>query len=315
MLASHPFAALEYWFFKVNAGPLALIVDWIARRRTGELWLRASVHAPGKRVVLFERSAEPVSAAPSGISAQRTAGQVGDIRWDLAIDCGDDWIAPDIFPARLLRMTDLALVSAPLAAFSGGIWLGDERTELQHAPGLVSHYWGRQLAAEWWWVSANQFDRPSVAVECSVFRSALWGIPIGLPLAYLYLRWPDGRALRMSPPARARVTGTPERFTITVRPLGGQPIRLQAAGREYGDFGEGIANTLIGDLDIYLGDQLLARAAGTAGLERRALQLYLETHRHSGITELLDQVYADDHGAFDPALAAAQARVMPKEDW
>ena len=36
MLDSHPSAALEYWFFKVNAGPVALIVDWIERRRLKE---------------------------------------------------------------------------------------------------------------------------------------------------------------------------------------------------------------------------------------------------------------------------------------
>jgi len=34
-------------------------------------------------------------------------------------------------------------------------------------------------------------------------------------------------------------------------------------------FGEGIVNTLVGDLEIWQGDTLLARAQGTAGLERR----------------------------------------------
>jgi len=32
MFNPHPFAALGYWFFKVNAGPIALLVDWIDRR-------------------------------------------------------------------------------------------------------------------------------------------------------------------------------------------------------------------------------------------------------------------------------------------
>jgi hypothetical protein len=40
ILSPHPSAALEYWFFKVNSGPIALLVDWIARRDTNKLWLR-----------------------------------------------------------------------------------------------------------------------------------------------------------------------------------------------------------------------------------------------------------------------------------
>ncbi len=47
----------------------------------------------------------------------------------------------------------------------------------------------------------------------------------------------------------------------------------------------------------------------------RAIQLYLQTHRYHGITEALNQVYAEEANALDPALAAAQARVLPQEDW
>ena len=86
MLSPHLFAALEYGFFKVNTRPIALIVDLIVFRRTQEPWLRASLHSPHRREVLF-----------------------------------------------------------------------DKRPALKLSPGLASHYWGRQLAAEWW-VSANQFD-------------------------------------------------------------------------------------------------------------------------------------------------------------
>jgi len=270
MLSPHPVAALEYWFFKVNAGPVALIVDWIVRRRANELWLRASLHSPGRREVIFDKRPLTEGLDSLGINSQRTAGQVGDIRWQLEIDDADTWIAPDIFPARLLRMSDLALVSAPLATFSGRIWQAGQCTELNRSPGMVSHYWGRQLATEWWWVSANQFDQKYVAVECSVIRSSLWGLPVRMPLAYLYLHRPDGQTLIMSPPALARVQGSPEQFEIKFRPLGAAPITLRAIGREYGDFGDRIVNTLAGDLEIYQGGSRIARANGTAGLERRA---------------------------------------------
>jgi hypothetical protein len=265
-LAPHPRAALEYWFFKVNAGPIALIVDWIARRKRGETILRASVHSPHGREVLFESQ----SAVPHRFEAHRTSGRVKSLEWALDVDTGAEWIAPQLFPASQLRLPDMTLVSAPLAAFTGWIQHGAQRVELRQARGLISHYWGRQLPREWWWVSANQFDEAGVAVECMWLRSGLWGAPVGLPLAYLYLRRPGQRLWWIAPPATAQVRGAPEAFEIKFQRLGAPPVRLAAQGREHGDFGDGIFNTLVGDLEIWLGDTCVARAHGTAGLERRS---------------------------------------------
>ena len=88
MLTPHPSAALEYWFFKVNAGPVALIVDWILRRRAREFVVRASYHAPGQRFVRFEQRPWPRDPAALALSLEHTSGQVGDLRWDLAVDPG-----------------------------------------------------------------------------------------------------------------------------------------------------------------------------------------------------------------------------------
>lgn len=269
VLAPHPSAALEYWFFKVNAGSVALLVDWIARRRQGEHILRVSIHSPQRRVVLFEKLPSPMLENQKFITTQRTAGHLGDIAWALDIACDNERIEPDVFPARLLRMTDLALASAPLATFTGRVHHGPLQVELRRAPGMLGHYWGRQLAHDWWWVSANQFDREGVAVECAVLHTSLWGMPIRLPLAYLYLRRGNTRTLVMSPPAIARAAGTLEKFEIRFRPLAAKTITLRAHGRDYGDLGDGIANTLVGDLDIWEGNELIARAEGTAALERR----------------------------------------------
>ncbi|OGO44132.1 MAG: hypothetical protein A2W37_02685 [Chloroflexi bacterium RBG_16_63_12] len=269
MLSPHPASALEYWFFKVNAGPAALLADWIARRRVNENWLRVSIHSPHKRAVLFEKQSE-LFTERSFLSAGRTVGWIEDVAWELEIDASGEWIAPDLFPARLLRMPDLVLASAPRAAFTGWIQIGDQRAQLQRAPGMVSHYWGRQLASEWWWASASQFDREGVAVECTVLRSGAWGIPVGLPLAYLYLRDGATREFVIAPPALARVTGSPEKFEIQFRRFGAETITVSAQGRDYGDLGDGIVNTLVGDLEIRKGGRLIARAQGTAGLERRA---------------------------------------------
>jgi hypothetical protein len=270
MLQPRPHAALEYWFFKVNAEPVALLVDWIARRRTHEHWLRVSLHSPGLRAVFFDKHASPVSQGHSFLTAARTAGQLGEVAWELDIELGAGWIDPNIFPISLLRMTDLSLVSAPLVRFTGWVRCGDHRVDLQRAPGMISHYWGRQLSPEWWWVSANQFDRQGVAVECTVLRSGVWGIPVGLPLAYLSLQETGEAELVHSPPAIARVTGSPEKFEIQIRRFWAETITLKAVGRDYDDLGDGILNTLVGDLEILKGGRLVARAQGTAGLERRA---------------------------------------------
>jgi hypothetical protein len=270
MLQPHPHAALEYWFFKVNARPLALLVDWIARRRTHENWLRVSIHAPEKRAVLFDKQASPVSQGHTFLSADRTVGHLDEVAWELDFELGVEWVDPNIFPLSLLSITDLSLVSAPLVTFTGWVRYGDDQITLQRVPGMISHYWGRQLSPTWWWVSANQFDREGVAVECTVLRSGLWGIPVRLPLAYFYLKDSTEPELVRSPPAIARVTGSPEKFELQIRRFWAETITLKAVGRDYGDLGDGIINTLVGDLEIFKGDRLLARAKGTAGLERRA---------------------------------------------
>lgn len=271
MFTSHSSAALEYWFFKVNAGPIALIVDWIERRKLNEHWLRVSIHSLYRREVLFE---ELVTFMPGDnfLNAQKTVGHCGDVAWELDIDLGQELLKPDIFPARLLRMTDLILVSAPLATFTGWIRHGSQQINLVHVPGLISHYWGRQLASEWWWISAHQFDQEGTIVECTVLRSSLWGMSVQLPLAYLYLRQKDRRDFWV-PLSPVRVTDLPDKFQIDFNRRGREKITLVGTGRDYGDFCDQIQNTLTGDLEIWEGDRMIACAQGTAALERRSLDV------------------------------------------
>jgi len=269
MLASHPASALEYWFFKVNSGSVALLVDWIARRVTNQNWLRVSIHSPYNREILFEEQIDFMTEH-NFLQMQHSAGNLGNVAWELDINPGNDWIKPDIFPAGILRMTDLSLASAPLASFTGWIRHGGCQFTLYDAPGMISHYWGRQLASEWWWVSANQFDQPDVAVECTILRSGLWGTSIKVPLAYLYLRQQDKKELVMAPLGLASAKGSPENFEITIKRIGAESVTLQGAGTGYGDFGEGIVNTLVGDLEMRIGKKVIAFAQGTAGLEHRA---------------------------------------------
>ena len=50
-------------------------------------------------------------------------------------------------------------------------------------------------------------------------------------------------------------------------------------------------------------------------LYARALQAYLQAHRYHGVTDTLNQIYATEPSLLDPAVAAAQARVLPSDEW
>jgi hypothetical protein len=137
MLTPHPLSNIEYWFFKVNNGPVALIVDWIERRKSKEHVLRVSVHSPYKREVIFE-GLESFMPSDNFLSQKKTTGHAGDVSWDLDIELGSEQIKPDIFPAGLLRMPDTLYKSAPLAKFTGWIRHGNEKIFLDRVYGAVT---------------------------------------------------------------------------------------------------------------------------------------------------------------------------------
>ena len=49
-------------------------------------------------------------------------------------------------------------------------------------------------------------------------------------------------------------------------------------------------------------------------LYARALQAYLQAHRYDGVTDALDHIYATEPSRLDPAIAAAQARILPPDE-
>lgn len=74
---------------------------------------------------------------------------------------------------------------------------------------------------------------------------------------------------------------------------------------------------------ISLPDKLFQAAEAFAqeqGLSRselyaRALLLFLQAQRYEGITDVLDQVYADESSTLEPAFKSAQARALPQDAW
>lgn len=267
MFTPHPSAALEYFFFKVNAGPIALIVDWIERRKLNEHILRASVHSPYKREVIFEKL-DSFMPADNFMTTQRTVGHAGEVSWELEIVPKGEWYKPDLFPAGLLKMPDLASIMSPFVMFNGWIRHGQHHFTVNNLPGSMTQYWGRQLPLEWWWVSAHQLDREGIIVEGTALRSRIWGTSLQTPLAFFYLRQQDKKEFIIAPANLARIQGTLDEFQIEINRIGKEKIILICKGRDYGDFGDNIVNTLTGDMEVREGTRVIARAQGTAGLER-----------------------------------------------
>jgi hypothetical protein len=270
MLRPHPACQLEYWFFKFNHQGVALLVDWIARRRTGAGVIRISIHSPTAKEVIFLDHAPILENGPPELSMQATSWYEGDVRWELALETSVERIRPQIFPAEQLKVFDMSLVSAPRVSFNGWVEHRGNRYPIDQALGMVSHYWGRRLPEEWWWISANQFSDADVSVECSFLRSRIWGSPISVPIGYFYYRRGSRSSLLISPPARITVAGSQDAFQVVVRSLLRRKIILEARGREYADLGDGIVNTLNGDLQLTEVGKTVAYAEATAGLERRA---------------------------------------------
>jgi hypothetical protein len=57
--------------------------------------------------------------------------------------------------------------------------------------------------------------------------------------------------------------------------------------------------------------QQLSRSA----LFTRAVEEFLSRHRHEGVTERLNRVYAREVSPLDPALSRLQSATLPKEKW
>ena len=269
MLKPHPSAPLEYWFFKFNHQGKALLVDWICRRKLDSGVLRISIHSPVRREVLFSPHPAILKHGAPELAMQETSWPRGDVRWHLSLQASSERIRPQIFPAEHLKFFDMSLESAPTVTFNGWIEHRGERHPVVDAHGMLSHYWGRALPRQWWWISANQFDGADISIECTVLRSRVWGTQLHAPLGYLYYRNGPQSRLLISPPSRIRATGSPDAFEVRAEPLVGPRISLKATGREYASLGDGIVNTLAGDLEVWEGDRLVAEARGTAALERR----------------------------------------------
>jgi hypothetical protein len=265
---------LEYWFFRLNAGRLAFLVDFIIRRSVGTAEVRVSLAVDGRGRVerrnadTWVARGDRVVISDCSFDGEGSKGRVGDIDWDIRQELGGSRIYPAVPPIRWMHPFDMEIVSRPKARFSGQVRVGDITFPCAQAPGMVSHYWGRRLPARWWWISANLFEDSDLAVEGLLAHTRVWSMA-AVNTGYLWIEHHGRRHLVIHAlNGLIRVEGMPERFTLRARRLGtpGFTVQCSASPDGYVDLGEGIKQTLLGTCLI----EGLGEARGTAGLEFRS---------------------------------------------
>lgn len=278
-------AAVDYAFFKLNVPEhgIALLVDFIIQRQAQLAHVRVSVHAASGSGVYWDSvplnaiTLEPMDEAHAGakvgacwLSAGGSRGTVGPVSWNLTFHAVGLVLVPFGRPLEPLRVFDLFLRSAPDVGFTGHISIAGHSIPVEQARGMVSSYYGRALAEQWYWVSCNTFDRADVALECLVARSAVYGWPwFRLRSGYFHLRVGSQRQTILAPlNGSISLAGKRDAFTISARGWGSRTtytVRCLVEPTEYHDLGSRIWTTLVGSCVL----EGVASASRTAGLEER----------------------------------------------
>ena len=254
-------APLDYWFWKVQSGSLSFLVDFIVRRERGQGEVRVSLWVDGKgrveRSVSEAWSASQSEVAISGCVIRPTGskGEVADIAWDLEWEPGAElmdthprWFGP-------MRMADLDVTARPMGLLSGRVTVSGRTFTLEHASVATYHYWGRRLPDRWTWISANEFENaPGLRLEAGVATSRLWGRG-RMPNGVGYLWWTDGERSHFTlSPVTGLLRHSRNGDGVTINALGigngRHRIRASAPPDALNDLGEGIRQTLLGDLEF-----------------------------------------------------------------
>jgi hypothetical protein len=260
ILDPQPGAALEYWFWTFHEGGLAFLVDFIARRGEGSAETRISLWLDGvgrvEHAMSSTLSAQPglVRTDHGTLTSDGSHGTVADITWDLRWETGSRVVGP--LPRGLARHSplDLSIEIRPEVTFTGDVRIGGISHAVEGVPGSFAHYWGRRLADRWLWVSASRFADPTARVEVSLSRHRLFGrVPIPLTFGFVWISRADRHEVIVSGTrglVRHRRRGA--RWEIDAISVRGRRHRLVIDGGTVvpNDLGEGITQTLLGNLDV-----------------------------------------------------------------
>lgn len=275
----------QYWFFKVNTTPLALLVDWVLRPERSP-HLRVSVQGVAHpRVSWHEGSLQQapgeawVCIGDVTLGPTYTCGAAGDVRWDLRVEPWGpvldplEQVSPALRPVVARLPLDMRILSLPAVRFQGTLSYQGQTWTINAAPGAVTHYWGRRLPERWLWVNASGCDRTDTAVEallvCTRLGRMSW---FRLWTGYFWL-WQDrgegGSVCFYLHPLTGHLDlrGPAHAPMLRVIPWHGTGyiVRCRAHPKAWQKLGDEIINTLVGDCRV-LG---VTNCLGTAGIEWR----------------------------------------------
>ncbi len=270
----------QYWFFKLNATPLALLVDWILRPGRPP-HLRISVQSVAEPRVTFHEA--PVSFPGSAwirigdavLGPTYTRGQIDDLAWELEIAPQTELLQPTARLGILGRVLPLSthVVSFPAVRFSGRLVYKGETWEGE-AWGAVTHYWGHTLPRHWFWLNAVVDPGASIFVEALVAEQRLRWLPWPhLRAGYFWLHVGGRERLIIHPfTGRLDVWGPPDTAVLRAVPWHGEgyAVHCRAHPKAWQKLGDDIINTLTGQARVLgVGD-----CYGTAGIEWRRPPVY-----------------------------------------
>ncbi len=271
----------RYWFFKLNATPLALLVDWIVRPERPP-HLRVSVQSVvNPRILWHEGALLPpgdsawVRIGDAVLGPTHTYGRVDDLAWDLEIEPLVEPLDPvaRLSPMGAMLPLSMRIVSLPAVRFRGRLSHRGEEWEGE-AWGAITHYWGRTLPRHWFWLNAVIDAREATFVEALVAEQRLGILPWPqLRTGYFWLKQGERERLIIHPfTGTVDVWGPPDTPLIRAVPWHGEgvAVRCRAHPRTWQKLGDDIVNTLTGDARVLgVGD-----CYSMAGIEWRRPPIY-----------------------------------------
>ena len=271
-------APLGYWFTKVSSGDLAFLVDWVVRRDSARaevrisMWVRRIGGCKPKRCVARGRHRGRDLWMHTHAGARHRGTR--DVRWDLVCAPGPWVLQPArCWPGcctRLIWDSSLAPEHASAAPSPWAAKHSGSMTRLARGPLLGSPPTGRLAVGVCGWRQEND-----AAVEAALFHSRLWGAPKPAVTAGYVAVIDRGRTAQIIAPVYGRVTARGNETAFEIRAHSwGRSMHLTARSPRatYNDLGEGIRQTLLGDLTV----DGWGSCSGQAGLEIRGDAITVE---------------------------------------
>lgn len=217
----------ETWFIEALLGPDRGV--WLRFRLDAtlgevELWAVVTtsagvLHAERRSFPLQPRGsigpAELFACAAGRLDREHTVGELGPIRWDLALE---DRGARHQHQPWWLRTLPLGKTYSPAVLdlrIRGEVWVGDQSWQVRSGPGILGHHWGqRSSVRRWAWAHCNAFDREDLVFEG--LSATLGPLPPATSLVLLA----DGHAYRFSSLRhlwRTRTQTTQDRWAFEAR--------------------------------------------------------------------------------------------------